>query len=448
MVQVAAVEALARSGPRPSAPIPQAIDARAVRLALYRALGFEMHRGQREIDECEARFIVACWGRQGGKSKWLAHRYIADAAIAPPGSIIWHVAPEYNLAQPVFLEHFLPAARRLKHLTADFYLQGWSERDLIARFSNGVKVECKSADNIGSLQGRTLYGLGFDECATVNDSRVWEQYLRPAVAVNRSRVYFISTPKGRNWFFDIYRAGTDPHQPEWAAFRMASDVNPYIPADEFAHAKRTLPERVFRQEWLAEFIEDASSVFRGVKECVGGSLQEPVKNRHYVAGLDLAKHLDFSVLVVVDAEARQVVHFERYREVDWHRQLASFAATCRRYNNARCLLDSTGLGDPIYDFLQRAGLWVEPMNLQGGRKFDLISCLSLAIENRDIRFPKIEELINELLIYEYSTTKAGNLKMGVGHGYHDDCVIALALATWMLQHGAGQIACLRKGRMF
>jgi len=49
-----------------------------------------------------------------------------------------------------------------------------------------------------------------------------------------------------------------------------------------------------------------------------------------------------------------------------------------------------------------------------------------------VSFPEIQELINELSIYEYEKTMAGNVKYSAPSGYHDDCVISLALAVWWI----------------
>ena len=47
--------------------------------------------------------------------------------------------------------------------------------------------------------------------------------------------------------------------------------------------------------------------------------------------------------------------------------------------------------------------------------------------------PLIPKLINELKLYGYKTTRSGNVQYGAPEGYHDDCVVALALAAWQLK---------------
>ena len=57
-------------------------------------------------------------------------------------------------------------------------------------------------------------------------------------------------------------------QESFRSFTFPSNVSPYFPAKEWEAAKRTLPEDVFRQEYMAEFLEDSAGVFRGIDACL------------------------------------------------------------------------------------------------------------------------------------------------------------------------------------
>jgi len=83
----------------------------------------------------------------------------------------------------------------------------------------------------------------------------------------------------------------------------------------------------------------------------------------------------------------------------------------------------------------RAGVKATGYRIQAGSKQALIDSLVLAIEGKTIAYPEIPQLLNELEIYEYEMTRAGNVRMNAPSGYHDDCVISLALAIWGLGQG-------------
>lgn len=61
----------------------------------------------------------------------------------------------------------------------------------------------------------------------------------------------------------------------------------------------------------------------------------------------------------MDGTTNQLVHFERFKEVDWNLQKARIEALARRYNNAQVILDSTGAGDPIAQDLRETGISLE-----------------------------------------------------------------------------------------
>jgi phage FluMu gp28-like protein len=160
--------------------------------------------------------------------------------------------------------------------------------------------------------------------------------------------------------------------------------------------------------------------------------QEPIPGQAYFAGLDLARLTDFTVLTILDGEGRQVFK-DRFNLLDWAVQKQRIIGTVNRYG-ARVLLDSTGIGDPIYDDLQRAGLSVQGYKFTADSKKKLIESLMLAFEQGSIRILDDPDQRNELDIFEYTIGSSGTVHYSAPEGYHDDCVIALALAWWCFKN--------------
>jgi hypothetical protein len=154
----------------------------------------------------------------------------------------------------------------------------------------------------------------------------------------------------------------------------------------------------------------------------------------YVGGLDLARLTDFTVLTILDSDGRQVF-IDRYNLLDWAVQKQRIINDVNRYN-AALLLDSTGIGDPIYDDLRRAGLNVDGYKFTSDSKGKLIEFLMLAFDQAKIAILDDPVQKNELGIYEYTIGRSGNVSYNAPDGYHDDTVIALALAWWKLGHNA------------
>lgn len=260
----------------------------------------------------------------------------------------------------------------------------------------------------------------------------WDLALRPALMDKQGVAWFTGTPKGKNWYFKLWTRGQDKKQTDYESWNYPSSNNPYLPQSEIDEFARDMPDLAYKQEILGLFIEDVGSVFRGVEHCISGSLEpNPTENKHYVAGVDLAKYEDFTVICIMD-DTGQLVAFDRFSQLDWVFQRKRICSLCDRYK-ARLLLDSTGVGDPILDELHRENVRVEGYKFTSASKKDLIENLSMMIENKQITYPNIPELVNELKLFGYTTTQAGTVRYSAPEGYHDDCVIALALAAWQVR---------------
>ncbi|MDP9119011.1 MAG: hypothetical protein M3M93_01870, partial [Actinomycetota bacterium] len=225
--------------------------------------------------------------------------------------------------------------------------------------------------------------------------------------------------------------------PAYASWNMPSSTNPLLDAALIEEERARLPERVWRQEYGAEFLEGSGAVFRNVRERALLDWQEPVKGEHYYAGLDLAKVEDFTVMVVMNRR-REVVFVDRFHRLDWSLQVARIKGIYERFRMPLVMLDSTGAGEPVFEALRVAGCRnIQPYPFTAKSKTDLVNNLSLMFEKSEITLPKPElwpEGIDELEAFEYSVTESGSVKTGSPSGIHDDCAIALALAAWQVKH--------------
>lgn len=332
----------------------------------------------------------------------------------------WVVAPTYDLVREDW------------NMSLDYFKSSISDKNITEHRLELIKnltVEYKSAER--EDEGLRAAGLDFcllDECARIHH-RAWEAGIRPALADRQGKAVFISTPKARNFFFDLFQRGQVPN-PDWQSWRFLSKDNPYFPLEEFEIARKELPERIFRQEFEAEFLEDEARVFTGVNRCIGGELQEPKVGYEYSLGADLAKTEDFTVLTVFSKYDKRVVAFQRFNEISWALQKQKIIHSAKKYNNAEVIIDSSGVGEPIYEDLAREGLRITPYKFTNESKKQVIEKLILAIEQKLIGYPNIEQLKLELQSFTYEVSRFGNVRYCAPAGQFDDCVISLALAIW------------------
>ena len=154
----------------------------------------------------------------------------------------------------------------------------------------------------------------------------------------------------------------------------------------------------------------------------------PIPGHRYVIGVDIAKHVDFTVITVLDRETKEVVSIDRFNEINWVIQKRRIMEASRKWNNGRIILDSTGNGDSIYDDLVSQGISVTPFKFTNSSKQEIVLNLSVAIENQEIWLPDNDQLIDELSVFEYDMTPSGNVRYNAPEGFHDDMVISLCLA--------------------
>lgn len=145
---------------------------------------------------------------------------------------------------------FIPVARK-------------SERELFIKFENGSFIECRSEENPDQLIGEGLDLVVLAEAARLKE-RTWHQYIRPALADRQGRALFTSTPRGFNWFYNMYLKGQDRDNPDnawWESWSFPSRMNPILPAEEVAEAKKNSTPESFAQEWEAKFIAYGGLVY-------------------------------------------------------------------------------------------------------------------------------------------------------------------------------------------
>lgn len=377
--------------------------------------------GQSDVFDCQSRFVVVAAGTRWGKSHLCANKVI-NYGLDNQGKLIWWVAPTFELAE-VGREKILLCG------IPELFKKENRQRKILPMVS-GADIQFKSADNPDSLLGRGIGYLVIDEAARILDD-VWYSYLRRTLLDHKGPAIMISTPKGKNWFYDLWLKGQDSAKIEFKSFKFKTEDNPFIDKREIAQMRLEVPELVARQELDADFMDDASTVFRGIDACATGEFKEPTRGMIYTVGVDVAKYQDFWVSVVMDSLNR-VVAFDRSNKLDWRFQEQRLSDLVKRYNNAKIIIDSTGVGDPIYEDFARAGFNVEPF-VFGSNKKQLIENLALLIERNEITFPPIPELINELKSFEYTLSASNNVRYNAPSGKHDDCVIGLALACWGLK---------------
>jgi len=377
------------------------------------------HAGQWPLHNSKARFRIATCGRRWGKTLACTNELV-KYAMENPGAVTWWVAPTYQqvmIAWRLLFKYFEPL------------IQDDNKGEKWILWVTGATTFFKSTERHDNLRGEGVNFMIIDEAADVPPD-AWFASLRPTLSDTMGRAIIVGTPKGKNWFFQEWSRGQDPEYPEYESFRFPTASNPYIPPEEIEFARRTLPADLFRQEYEAEFLEDGAGVFRGIRACIDGSLEDPKPGKEYVIGLDLARYQDYTVAICMDQETGHVVAYDRFNKIDWGFQMDRVQAMAERYNDAVIWFDANSVGDPLAEEMKARGLTIEPFKITPTTKGQLIQLLAAKIQQGEISYPEIPELIAELSMFGYEILPSGHIRYSAPPGHHDDMVIALALATW------------------
>lgn len=366
-----------------------------------------------DINGNAARYAFIEASTKAGKTSACIAWLFEQALKGKKGHNFWWVAPVYTQAKIAF--------RRMKDgLPKSLYVP--NESELFIRLPNGATVWFKSAEKPDNLYGDDVHAAVIDEASRAREE-AWHA-IRSTLTATKGPIRAIGNVKGRkNWFFKLARIA------EGGAEGMShSKLNAWdavsggvLDKAEIEDAKRLLPENVFKELYLAEASDDEGNPFgfKHITACVGELSEEaPV-----AIGVDLAKSADWTVLVALDKNGR-VCGFERWQNVPW-------GETTKRLQDLighhPANVDSTGVGDPIVEALQVECSGVRGVTFSAQSKQRLMEGLALAIQSREITFPP-GPIKAELELFEYQFTRTG-VRYSAPDGYHDDCVMALALAV-------------------
>lgn len=407
----------------------------------------KLHPGQQEVYNSPARIRVLACGARWGKDRltiidmlskvtWMSTAEAERRKTLIPAVLAWYVAPTYGLLRQSWEE--------LHFFLADYPDAKYNESLKRCFLPGGIQIEFKSADRPGSLLARGLDYIAVTEAARCKE-QAWTQGLSTRLISPGRGPFGVgglallnSTPEGRNWFKDLYDRGQNDTTGYIKSWHFTSYDNPFINPEELDRQRKFMPENAFRQEYLAEFVATGGDVFSGVNEC-RYEYSYPVKDEgtlSFYIGIDWGRMNDSTVCIVLvsDGEKLQIANMLRMTGLSYASQLQQIKELAQKYPSAQVIPENNSIGSPLIE--QLFGMIdnpIRPFNTTATTKKQVIAALSVAIEQRDIGIPMIDDddiktLIDELYSYRTEVTRSGLITYNAAPGCHDDCVMALAFA--------------------
>jgi len=366
------------------------------------------------------KYICITAGRRSGKTfeafDWIYHNFLTKQAK----TALWIDTKHSNIDK--YIERYCKP--RLIELWA---LCSYHQQKKILKFPGGEYIDFGSAEKPQSLEGFQYDIVIINEAGiALKKSGLWDNTIFPMTKGN-NKTRIIGTPKGQNKFFELAR--------KYKHYHFTAYDSPYWTKVELENIKDNVPSEVWRQEYLAEFLEGAGTVFRNIQQCIKNiSYSQPKPGTQYVMGIDLAKYQDYTVITVAEQKTNQVVYIDRFNQIDWNFQKTRIFNTWKQFNKPTTIIDSTGVGDPIFDDLKKNMYNIEGYKFTNQSKADLVQNLSVMMDQQKIHFYSHAELLQELEIFGYEISGSGNLRYNAPEGFHDDLTISLALTAFKLNN--------------
>lgn len=374
-------------------------------------------------------------GRRWGKT--VMSGALALTCAANGARVAW-IAPTYRNSRPLWRFAESSVAHLRNTPLADI-----SRSERIISFPQTLGfLGIYSGDSADSIRGENFHLVIIDEAARIAEEAYLEA-IEPTVADTDGIIMPISTPAGKNWFWREWQRGQLPENQRfiksWNAPTSANPSPVIRLAAERARASR--PERVWLQEWMAQFLDEAG-VFRYVYDrAIATPLAQGEEGRTYIYGCDWAGNSgqgDFTAYAVMDAERKTLVHLDRFHGTSYEQQMNRLLGLAQRFPPTAIVAEVNSMGGPVFEQLVNAELPMVPWVASNATKKVGVEALQLALEQGTITLLNDPVLVHEMTAYEASSTASGLVRYSAPEGDHDDCVMAVMMA-WL--------GCLNSGPM-
>ena len=240
-----------------------------------------------------------------------------------------------------------------------------------------------SADNADAIRGEWFHLVVIDEAARVDEAD-WTDAIQPTLADADGDAILISTPKGRNWFWDEWQRGRVGDGSLIKSWRAPTSANPNPRIQRAAQlAADRVPRTTYEQEWLALFVEDGLTLFTIADVDRAAQAASVPSGNEYITAVDIGRRRDATVINTFEISERPYrrVAFDRLERVPYPIIQQAIADRYHRYPGA-LWVESNGPGDPVIENLD---VPAEPFVTTAKSKVQALQSLQLLFEQNAIR---------------------------------------------------------------
>jgi len=214
---------------------------------------------QAEMHSNLKRWNVLVMHRRFGKTVWAVNHLIKTALTCPlPRPRVAFVAPTFTQAKRIAWDYVKYYAGVIPNVT-------FNETELRVDFPNGGRLMLLSAENPDSLRGIYLDMCIFDEFGMQNP-RVWNEVVRPALSDRQGGAVFLGTPAGHNHFFDLLeqaKSEVSEDSQDWYYKVVKASESGLVKEEELEAAKSMMTPEQYEQEFECSFTASIIGAYYG-----------------------------------------------------------------------------------------------------------------------------------------------------------------------------------------
>jgi hypothetical protein len=390
------------------------------------------HRIITELGKDNINLVAVNCGRQVGKStlgwNWLLKQVMTHPDINGAWISRWHKQSNKVFKQIEKKINGLPYLERIWKIDRSF------------EFKNGSYMKFFSADNYEAIRGESIKYLVCDEFALFKEE-AWHEAIRPVMAAQKGyKSLLLSTPRGRGFWYDLCQ--TAEKKDNWSFITAPSMESPFIEDQFIEDARATMPKHEFRQEILAQFIDDSGEIFDNVDELCSLTRSNPerIKDFGYIAAaIDVGFKNDYTVCTIFGKgkNDEKIYQLDMFRERDTSMNYKSMSQKLhnflKKWNFPKCAVE-INMHDSVYSFLKELNTpRVHTYRTTSKNKGENISYLTSLFSSGSIYLIDDDDLKDEFFNFGYQYKNGGGVTYGAKGNHHDDIVMSSAIALSLLK---------------
>lgn len=382
---------------------------------------------QKEIHDLahndEFKFLTVVMSRQSGKTVLMM--VLCIEWLCQKGNTIAYICRNFTLAKKLFRElvKLFPKELTFSSNGTDFFIQSIF----------GSTLNFYSSEQGSSLRGQTFTHMVCDEFAfhkqeQPDGTHLWNDILSPTLKARGKKCIFVSTPLGKNIFYEMYLRGLSIDFPQYASIKKTIYNDGFITPEQIEEIRKSVPDATFRQEYLCEWMDDGVSFFQGFSDCF--DIKKSTKANKCWVGVDCSANGKDATVASRVNELGEIDVFEAKGTLDMkYRQIAEWL---NEWQPQAVYIEVNGLGAPMYNEIRklvRRKNILREWTTTNTTKEDIVSNLAVAIANRQVHFLEDDEqTYNELANFVVTVSKTRKLTFAARGTFHDDRVMATAIA--------------------